>query len=328
MAGTISGSIVQRSFVGIDAPNILHIATAPMNELAFDPDNFEESLSSILGTPKELILKAETYATAIDQYRSSYLRRGAERPAPFDFNPLFIEGSKGTEYTMFADFVLSATSPLKQFSPPFSYYGPYGYWDDLGPRVPVELFAITLDLLSARHPLVDPNFRTSRQKYASDLLNYEIPFGQSPAIKTDSLLNLLETSKKFCVAPLVLGGAQAVNQLAQGHYLAALQCTGTAGVMTLMLIGTVSVGAIMVQRAAQMRVKPYDGGKRGGGVPQPQPIPQPGSSGGVVAVPIDYVPPVSAQSVQSVTPSIAARSLRAKRKNRSDPEASGGQVEG
>ena len=57
--------------------------------------------------------------------------------------------------------------------------------------------------------------------FIEEVYRYEIPLGQSPTVKGDSLLQLLETSRKFCVAPLALGGAQAVNLLEQGNYVAA-----------------------------------------------------------------------------------------------------------
>lgn len=53
------------------------------------------------------------------------------------------------------------------------------------------------------------------------------------------------------MAPLLGGGAQAITQLGQNNYVGALLTTGTASAMTLMLIGTVSVGTILVQRVAQ-----------------------------------------------------------------------------
>jgi hypothetical protein len=93
------------------------------------------------------------------------------------------------------------------------------------------------------------------ESFIQEVLGYDIPLGQSPKVKADSLLELLETSRKFCVAPLALGGAQAVTQLTQGSYVAALLTTGTAGVMTLVLIGTVSVGALIVQKVAQARAR-------------------------------------------------------------------------
>jgi hypothetical protein len=90
-------------------------------------------------------------------------------------------------------------------------------------------------------------------RFIDDLYKYDVPLGQSPEIKSDSLLKLLETSKNFCVAPLAIGGAQAVTQLSQGHYASALLTTGTGSAMTLILISTISVGAFLVQRVAQAR---------------------------------------------------------------------------
>ena len=76
-----------------------------------------------------------------------------------------------------------------------------------------------------------------------ELLKWEIPTAQSPEIKGESLLRILETSKTACLAPLISGGASAVGQLEQGQYIAALETTLTAGAVTLILIGTVNLGS-------------------------------------------------------------------------------------
>jgi len=93
------------------------------------------------------------------------------------------------------------------------------------------------------------------EEFIQEIYRYDIPLAQSPSVKADNLLQLLETSKKYCIAPLAVGGPQAVTQLAQGNYVAALLTTGTAGAMTLVLLGTVAVGAMIVQRVAQARAK-------------------------------------------------------------------------
>jgi threonine dehydrogenase-like Zn-dependent dehydrogenase len=111
-------------------------------------------------------------------------------------------------------------------------------------------------LSAALHCISARAGRTSQaENFLGEIYRYDIPLGQSPAVKSDSLLQLLETSKKVCLAPLAIGGAHAVSQLTQGSYVAALLTTGTAGVMTLVLIGTVSVGALIVQRVAQARAR-------------------------------------------------------------------------
>jgi hypothetical protein len=44
-----------------------------------------------------------------------------------------------------------------------------------------------------------------------------------------------------------------MDQLHQGQYVMALLTTGTAGVMTLIMIGTVAVGSLMVEKVARTR---------------------------------------------------------------------------
>ena len=44
--------------------------------------------------------------------------------------------------------------------------------------------------------------RPQVEAFYKEILSYDIPLGQSPRARGDSLLTLLETSRKFCVAPL------------------------------------------------------------------------------------------------------------------------------
>ena len=75
---------------------------------------------------------------------------------------------------------------------------------------------------------------------------YDIPSGQSPSARSDSLTKLIETSKKVCLAPLAAGGITAISQLNQGNCVAAMLSTATGSAMTLMLVGTVSVADYLV----------------------------------------------------------------------------------
>lgn len=98
--------------------------------------------------------------------------------------------------------------------------------------------------------------RTEKVKnFTSALMTYDIPLGQSPSTQSDSLLKLLESGKKMCLAPLVAGGTLGVGQLGQGQYVAALLSVGTGSAMTLVLLGTVAIGAILIQRVAQERAR-------------------------------------------------------------------------
>jgi hypothetical protein len=57
----------------------------------------------------------------------------------------------------------------------------------------------------------------------------------------------------MCLAPLAAGGTLGVGQLGQGQYVAALLSVGTGSAMTLILLGTVAVGSLLIRRVAQQR---------------------------------------------------------------------------
>ena len=85
------------------------------------------------------------------------------------------------------------------------------------------------------------------------ILEYDLPIGNSPKASSDSLLKLLDTGKKMCLAPMAAGAPYGIAQLSQGLYLAAILTVGAGSAMTLILLGSVSVGSLLVQRVAQMR---------------------------------------------------------------------------
>jgi hypothetical protein len=89
--------------------------------------------------------------------------------------------------------------------------------------------------------------------FTSALMSYDIPFSQSPGTQSDSLHRLLENGKKVCLAPLAAGGTLGVGQLGQGEYIAAILSVTTGSVMTLILLGTIAVGTLLIRRVAQQR---------------------------------------------------------------------------
>jgi hypothetical protein len=256
MAG-IGGTVIQRSFVANDVGNIIHIATAPVEELDLDDSEPTTLLAEIIGAPIATIFSEEEYRS----YQRTLAR--AESPRRRDGGSFRARGVRFTGRSedtkeganqLFEDFVLYVSSTSSQHALPgsmsYPYFYDYDFFHELGPAVDIDKLILAADLDKAWFFAKDSNI-----DFIREIENYEIPLGQSPAIKSDSLLTLLESSRKFCVAPLAVGGAQAISQLSQGHYVGALLTTGTAGAMTLILIGTVSVGAMLVQRVAQARAK-------------------------------------------------------------------------
>jgi hypothetical protein len=109
-------------------------------------------------------------------------------------------------------------------------------------------FAVGVACLGAR---LQRSARTTA--FTNAVLGYDLPFGNSPRASSDSLLKLLNGGRKMCLAPLAAGGTIGVTQLAQGQYVAAILSVSTGSVMTLILLGSVAVGSLLVRRVAQVR---------------------------------------------------------------------------
>jgi len=55
--------------------------------------------------------------------------------------------------------------------------------------------------------------------------------------------NLVKTSKKMCLAPILAGGTLGVTHLSQGHYTAALLSVSTGAAMSLILLASIAVAS-------------------------------------------------------------------------------------
>lgn len=262
MTEAIGGTVIQRSFVGREATNVVHIATVPVAELGFSESEPLHLLAETLGIPRNSILDLDDYEKVLSALRGippDYL-------LPYWDHPRFLrrywhrleESLYGEDERerRFSDFINVAGDTSSSIAPLFSPLILFPQ-DDLPLPENLSPQAMT----AALHCFAARAGRTPQSEaFVGDLYHYDVPLGQSPEVKSDSLLKLLETSNKICLAPLAIGGVHAVSQLTQGAYVAALLTTGTAGAMTLVLIGTVSVGALIVQRVAQARARSSDGG--------------------------------------------------------------------
>lgn len=246
----IGGTVIQRSFVGRGITNVINIATVPCTELGIKNSTLEleDVVSELLGVPRESVL-CDQDVTRVAQI--------IQKQPPHHYWP-FWNRELERQYTSMSelyretdakafigDFVSLVSSPIQSGIFPFFYPLPF---NEKPFKLNNEAIHLALLCLSARLQKGDDT-----RAFYNELLTYDIPLGQSPETKDESLMKLLETSKKVCLAPLGLGGAQGMNLLNQGHYVAALQTTGTAGAMTLILIGTISVGSVIVQKVAQNR---------------------------------------------------------------------------
>lgn len=98
------------------------------------------------------------------------------------------------------------------------------------------------------------------RNFTSEIYKYDIPLGQSASVKSNSLLTLLESSgKSFCILPLLKASESGTDQLVHGDYVGALLTTGTAGAMTLVIVGTLSTSSWLVRRATLARARTSSG---------------------------------------------------------------------
>lgn len=207
-------------------------------------------MAEVLGIPVSNILDGESYRKVIHRMRGyppDYFLPYWGHPRFHRYADRFYDSlrAEGTPTELFTDFLATVGDPSST-----SGFPAIAFMPDPELRQEFEVNPQAFAAAASR-----ANRSAQSEGFIHEVLGYDIPMGQSPAVQSDSLLRLLETSRKFCVAPLALGGAQAVTQLVQGSYVAALLTTGTAGIMTLVLIGTVAVGTLIVQRVAQSRAK-------------------------------------------------------------------------
>src|SRR5258706_4715359 len=251
MPENIGGTVIQRSFVGRGVANIIHIATAPTGELGLSSESLEDIVCELLAVPRESVLNERDYSQVIRDFarRPGYLWPYVESPILEGFYRPF-RSPDLTPKEFVGDFLSLISSPIGMPAINPIAYSIRQREQPLGVPFEIHEDAFHLALLCLSSKLAR---KRDVESFYNEMLTYEIPLGQSPETKGESLLKLLESSKKVCLAPLALGGAQGVNLLAQGNYVAALLTTGTAGLMTLVLIGTVSVGSVIVQRIAQRR---------------------------------------------------------------------------
>lgn len=272
----IGGSVIERSFVATDIAAIVFAATAPVAEIApftdhDEPDFLRNTLAALLGVPGRTVIGEKEYtnlARVFIQALSS--SRGRVFPRFWDYT----WRSRIDELeSMMSELRDAEARPIRPFAEHalalFASTGRPGHsssqWFLMPPgNVIQDLFDVDLDEDAAHCGIACVAARLYRERkverFTDSLLRYELPLGQSPATTSDSLLKLLESGKKMCLAPLAAGGAIGVGQLGQAQYVAALLRVATGSAMTLILLGSIAVGSLLVARVAQQR---NDGTARG-----------------------------------------------------------------
>lgn len=243
MGATVAGTVSQRAFVSRQRSSVINVASVSLKDLAIHSDDVRDIVAQLLGVPRKTVVDQDGYDYVLRELPSPEVLVAPWWPVSIDPDTFARPISPAR---FFEDFMAIVTTPAPL--PPVVYYG---YSAEAIPKMTdINAEGVYIGLQCAAGRL----FKYSDiDAFTREILAHDIPLGQSPEIKSDSLLQLLETSRQFCIAPLVFSAKDAVSQLTSGDYVGALCTTATAGAMTLILIGTVSVGTLMVHRVAQLR---------------------------------------------------------------------------
>lgn len=271
----VHGSVIQRSLIPEGLGGVLNVATVPLAELdtfGLERDaqyGFQRLVGQVLGVPAESTIDGEEYHKLAGMMRDGHLWEEMAMRAHDPYTERLFhywyrywresmeEGEDETRKVAFPDrptellgshAIALLVSPARHsgmqwpfFFPPLARRGPrrFPFFKEL--RITEEAFHLGINCFVTA---VSADERVMRFTHAAGA--YDIPSGQSPSARSDSLTKLIETSKKVCLAPLAIGGTAAISQLSQGSYVAALLSTATGSAMTLMLVGTVSVADYLV----------------------------------------------------------------------------------
>jgi hypothetical protein len=271
----IGGSIIQRSFISKELSSVINVASVPVKEIVKNINEVENKdflksfLAGLIGIPKNSVLDEIDYKMILNAFTENGVRRYFKYlPHPFVDKYYYywdeylnnsiqsINFDDNDIVRMTRDFLILTTSPTNF---------PYANYPFLVPPSEPILFSIIRRELFKNNIyeeaiMTGMNCLTSRigriertDNFINVIFDSDIPLGQSPKTNSDSLLKLLETGKKACLAPLGAGGVYGITQLTQGQYLAALLTVGTGSAMTLILIGTMAVGSLLIKKIAEGR---------------------------------------------------------------------------
>ena len=278
----IRGTVIQRSFVPHDLAAVLNIATVPLSEVYSGVTETEDIgptlrqvTSEILGIPNETIIDDRQYRKLRKLVRDGDLFRSyPPSHMRFLWREMFDEYLR-SEKSFPTHKELKIDGSLNQFSKDSLCLLVSSHVGGIFPIFPFfaypNLHIVTDSPDIRKLGLSSESFRAGVSCYYSgrfaepkimdvvkELHNYDIPLGQSPQTNSDSLLTLIEHGKKMCLAPMVAAGGFGISQLNQGDFVTALITVGTGSVMTLVLVGTLSVSDLLVRHMITRRPKATD----------------------------------------------------------------------
>ncbi len=268
----ITGSVIERTFVGRDLPVALFAASVPLDDVAAKPllerdsAGFRDLVAEVVAVPANGLLDESQYKTLINKMagRNWFSPGRWMRYLP---HPLWEEWSSAWEsremellkemessqwpFRVFAEHSIALIVSNDWALTPYWFglpFPPEEFRRGLGLETDETAFATGVACLNAR---LQRSERT--RDFTNAVLQYDLPFGKSPRVSSDSLLKLLDTGKKMCLAPIAAGGTLGIAQLGQGQYIAAILSVGAGSIMTLILLSSVAVGSLLVARVAQRR---------------------------------------------------------------------------
>jgi hypothetical protein len=279
----IGGTIIQRSFVASGVAHVVNIATVPISEVVRDLRQIDENealrvlTAEILGIPAETVIDENQYLNLVGFLQRSDPHALMERKGllnPFlrkeysewqrRLRASMADGTDKQFLVRFAEDVVSLlTNRISQVEKAWYWTGADNIIRNITANLEEQEIAIDEDAVVTGLACIAARLGCTEKvkAFTTALMDYDIPLGQSPAVKSDSLLTLLANGRAMCLAPLAAGGTPGVSELGQGQYVAALLSVGTGSAMTLMLLGTITVGVLLIQRVAQQRARKKNGNR-------------------------------------------------------------------
>lgn len=92
--------------------------------------------------------------------------------------------------------------------------------------------------------LLEPVSNTFKKRF-NIALEYDIPFGQSPATKKDTLENVLAQAKNASIIPIVQGASEIGTAISSHNWALAIESALTSGVTVIILVSAVSISEII-----------------------------------------------------------------------------------
>lgn len=264
--GAVRGSVIQRTLIPEGLSTVLSVATVPVSELigtdGREAIDFTRLVADVLGVAEESILDQDGYAKLEPRLRDGSLW-GDFGPHPFwremyDYLYGSLRYQEPAKPLGEGPSAILASHALTLMVRPAGLQNAFFLPTSWPRRMQQEELSEESVELAVRCFVASRTPNTRVSAFIERIGEYDVPSGQSPKAKSDSLLQLVDGTKAVCLAPLATGGANALSQLNQGHFVTALLSTSTAAAMSLILIGTVSVADYLVHHMVHQRKKPND----------------------------------------------------------------------